>query len=89
MLLVKYSQGLAMWIDVGGESGDKPTHSHRRENNSSTSFFFWLKKKHGTCLKVEYHANFIYLFIYGVFICKFNKDHNCIFILKKRKKKVH
>ena len=43
MFLVKYSQSLATWIDVGGESGDKLkkdkylerklslTHSHRRE----------------------------------------------------------
>ena len=45
MFLVKYSQSLAKWIDVGGESGDKLikdkylerklslTRSHRRENN--------------------------------------------------------
>ena len=57
------------------------------EEKITVVLFFLVKKKHGTCLKVEYHANFIYLFIYGFFICKFNKDHNCIFILKKRKRK--
>ena len=61
MLLVKYSQGLAMWIDVGGESGDKSTHSHRRENNSST--FFFGEKKTWYLLESRVPCKF-YLFVY-------------------------